>query len=124
MVVSAESRAAQMAAAVAVAMHGRIGLKPCLAAEGLTGAQPSAGASSVVAVESRMGDNMHSEPRLHDIGRAELAGSVLEQATAIAAAVAVVNAGLPSSGRQPAGNSQSPCDKNPHLSALLYVDGS
>ncbi len=121
--------------AAAVAAHGHIGVKagcecafvgPCLAAEGLAGAEPSAGALLFVAVESRMADHMQPAPRRDDLERADLAGSVLDQAEAIAAAVAVVSAGLPHSGRQPAGDSQPsepPGNKNPDLSALLYVNG-
>ena len=99
---------------MAVAVHGHIEVKvycgcafvgPRLAAEGLAGAQPSAGAPPFVAVGSRMADDMHLAPRPVDRERAGLAGSVLLSA-AIAAAVAVVNAGLPHSGQQPAGNSQ------------------
>ena len=109
---SADSHAAQMAAAIVVAAHGHIGVRvrcecasvgPRLAAEGLAGAQPSAVASPWVAVESRVADDMQSAPRPDDLQRA---GSVLEQATAIVAAVAVMRAGVPHSSRQPAGNSQ------------------
>ena len=99
---------------MAVAVHGHIEVKVCcgcafvgprLAAEGLAGAQPSAGATPSAAVGSRMADDMHLAPRHVDRERAGLADSVLLSA-AIAAAVAVVNAGLPHSGQQPAGNSQ------------------
>ena len=131
MVLSAEWHAAQIAAAaVVVAAHGGIGLKascectfvgPCLAAEALAGAQPSAGAPLFVAVESRMADHMQPAPRPDGLERADLAGSVLDQAKAIAAAV--VSTGLPHSGRQPAGDNQPsepPGNKSP---ALLYVNG-
>ena len=112
---SADSHAAQMAAAVAVAARGQIGVKagcecalvgPSLAAEGLAGAQPSAGAPPGVAVDGRRADHMQPAPRPVDRERAALAGSVVGQVTAIAAAVAVVRAGLPHSGQQPAGNSE------------------
>ncbi len=117
MVLSAESHTAQMADAVAVAVaaHGHVGLKdgcgcafvgPCLAAEGLAGAQPSAGALPCVVVECRTADHLQPAARPDDLGMADLAGSALDQATAIAAAVAVVGAGLPHSGLQPAGNSE------------------
>lgn len=112
---SADSHAAQMAAAIVVAAHGRIEVKVCcnctsvgpqLAAEGLAGAQPSAGALPCVVVECRTADHLQPAARPDDLGMADLAGSALDQATAIAAAVAVVGAGLPHSGLQPAGNSE------------------
>ena len=123
-----------MAAGVAVAGHGQPEVKlgcggafvgPCQAAEGLAGAQPSAGAPPCV-VGVSMADHMQPAPRPDDLEGTGKAGSVLDQATAIAAAVAVVSVGLPYSGLQPAGDSE-PCeppgDKNAYLLALLYVNG-
>ena len=73
-----------------------------------------------------MADHMQPAPRPDDLERAHLAGSVLDQATALAAAVAVVSTALPHSGWQPAGTSQPsepPGDRNPGLSTLIYVNG-
>jgi len=110
---SADSHAAQMAAAIVVAAHGRIEVKVCcnctsvgpqLAAEGLAGAHPPAGAPLFVAVGSRMADEMQPAPRPVDRERAAVAGSALDQPTAVAAAV--MGARLPHSGLQPAGKSE------------------
>ncbi len=99
-----------MAAAVAVAAHGlKAGCEcasvgPCLAAGWLVGAEPSAGAPPCVAVGSRRADDMQPAPRPVDRERAALAGSALDQPTAVAAAV--MGARLPHSGLQPAGKSE------------------
>ena len=116
-----------MAAAVAVAMHGLKAGCECalvrshLAAGWLAGAQPSAGAPPSVAVGSRRADEVQPAPRPVDRERAAVAGSALDQPTAVAAAV--MGARLPHSGLQPAGkseHSESPSKKGciPFSSAI------
>ncbi len=123
---SSESCAAQMAAAVAVAMHGLKAGCECalvrshLAAGWLAGAQPSAGAPPFVAVGSRRADEMQPAPRPVDRERAAVAGSALDQPTAVAAAV--MGARLPHSGLQVKVSTLSlQVRKDAYRSALLYV---